>query len=99
MLCHYPLQLCLLFFQQRYSTLIIHLLLERSPAAYFIDYYLPSTLLVVMSWVNFYFAPDALPARTTLGKTVERSRFVAVFSPTRVRFVNEKKSPGISMAL
>jgi len=53
--------------EQRYSTLIIHLLLERSPAAYFIDYYLPSTLLVVMSWVNFYFAPDALPARTTLG--------------------------------
>ena len=55
--------------QQRYSTLIIHLLLERSPAAYFIDYYIPSALLVVMSWVNFYFAPDALPARTTLGES------------------------------
>ena len=79
MLCHYPLQLCLLFFQQRYSTLIIHLLLERSPAAYFIDYYLPSTLLVVMSWVNFYFAPDALPARTTLGKsTAQHSKKLSV---------------------
>jgi hypothetical protein len=33
-----------------------------------IDYYVPSALLVFMSFVSFWFAPDSLPARATLGK-------------------------------
>ena len=35
---------------------------------YMLDYYLPSTLLVAMSWVSFWLDPSAaIPGRTTLG--------------------------------
>lgn len=32
------------------------------------DYYVPSILLVVVSWVSFWLDPNAVPGRTTLGR-------------------------------
>jgi hypothetical protein len=32
------------------------------------DYFVPSILLVVVSWVSFWLDPNAVPGRTTLGK-------------------------------
>ncbi len=57
-------------FQTKHSVLNINFVLKRNDGAYFIDYYIPSGLLVCMSWVSFWFAPDSLPARTTLGRTL-----------------------------
>lgn len=37
------------------------------------NYYVPSVLLVVISWVSFWEAPDALPGRTLLGKLYGRT--------------------------
>ncbi|CAJ0603931.1 unnamed protein product [Cylicocyclus nassatus] len=36
---------------------------------YFVQIYLPSTLLVIVSWVSFWLDRDAVPARVTLGVT------------------------------
>ena len=35
---------------------------------YYLDYYIPSILLVSMSWVSFWLEPSAIPGRTTLGR-------------------------------
>ena len=35
-----------------------------------LDYYVPSSLLVMISWVSFFLEPTAIPGRTTLGKPV-----------------------------
>ena len=35
---------------------------------YYLDYYVPSMLLVSMSWVSFWLEPSAIPGRTTLGE-------------------------------
>jgi len=50
-----------------YSTLIIEFTLVRELGHYVIDYYVPSSLLVMMSWVSFWLDPNAVPGRTTLG--------------------------------
>jgi len=31
--------------------------------------YIPSALIVVMSWISFWIKPEAIPARVTLGVT------------------------------
>jgi len=50
-----------------YSTLMIRFTLSRHPSQYILDYYVPSSLLVAISWVSFWLEPSAIPGRTTLG--------------------------------
>merc|ERR1719220_3452772 len=50
-----------------YSTLLIKFRLQRYTSQYYLDYYIPSILLVSMSWVSFWLEPSAIPGRTTLG--------------------------------
>ncbi|XP_022240333.1 glycine receptor subunit alphaZ1-like isoform X2 [Limulus polyphemus] len=53
----------------KYSCLRAKLDLKRSIGHYLVQYYLPSTLIVFISWVSFWLDVDAIPARITLGVT------------------------------
>ena len=55
-------------FLGNYSALGVTFYLERELGHYILDYYIPSMLLVAMSWVAFWLHPSAVPGRTTLGK-------------------------------
>ncbi|XP_065212052.1 pH-sensitive chloride channel 2-like isoform X2 [Planococcus citri] len=54
-------------FAGNYSSLTVYFKLEREAGHYLMDYYVPSILLVVVSWVTFWLDPNAVPGRTTLG--------------------------------
>uniref|UniRef100_A0A8D8PXA3 Glycine receptor subunit alpha-3 n=2 Tax=Cacopsylla melanoneura TaxID=428564 RepID=A0A8D8PXA3_9HEMI len=50
-----------------YSSLTLTFVLSRQYGFYLMDFYAPSILLVCISWVSFWMAPDAVPGRTILG--------------------------------
>ena len=52
-----------------YSRLCADILFSRSMGYYIIQVYVPSSLIVVMSWVSFYLDRSSAPARTGLGVT------------------------------
>ncbi|XP_026274381.1 pH-sensitive chloride channel 2 isoform X1 [Frankliniella occidentalis] len=54
-------------FGGNYSRLQVDFHLKREVGHYIMDYYVPSILLVVVSWVSFWLDPNAVPGRTTLG--------------------------------
>lgn len=57
-----------------YSSLTVKFQLAREVGHYIMDYYVPSILLVVVSWVSFWLDPNAVPGRTTLGKYSENQK-------------------------
>ncbi|XP_075749011.1 glycine receptor subunit alpha-2 isoform X1 [Rhipicephalus microplus] len=52
-----------------YSCLKADFYLQRSLGYHMVQTYLPTTLIVVISWVSFWLDVDAIPARVTLGVT------------------------------
>ncbi|XP_053398898.1 glycine receptor subunit alpha-2-like [Mercenaria mercenaria] len=52
-----------------FSTLKAELVLTRKVGFYFLQVFVPSILLVVLSWVSFWVDPNAVPARVSLGVT------------------------------
>ena len=50
-----------------YSSLRLTFTLSRQYGFFIMDYYMPSVLLVVISWVTFWLDPDIVPARVLLG--------------------------------
>lgn len=52
-----------------YSRLSCEFFFVRSLGYYVIQIYVPSTLIVVLSWVSFWLSRDAVPARVALGIT------------------------------
>ncbi|KAI0218532.1 Gamma-aminobutyric acid receptor subunit beta [Lamellibrachia satsuma] len=52
-----------------YSRLACELFFVRSLGYYVIQIYIPSCLIVVLSWVSFWLSRDAVPARVALGIT------------------------------
>ncbi|XP_076314810.1 gamma-aminobutyric acid receptor subunit pi-like [Tachypleus tridentatus] len=52
-----------------FSTLIVRFTFDRHLMAYLVNNYIPSSLVVVMSWLSFWLRLDAVPARVTLGVT------------------------------
>lgn len=52
-----------------YSRLACELYFVRSVGYYVIHIYVPSSLIVVLSWVSFWLHRDAAPARVALGVT------------------------------
>ena len=65
-----------------YSSLFVDFIVRRETGQYYLEYYIPSILLVLlaaadiivitnpqvtMSWVSFWLDPNAVPGRTTLG--------------------------------
>lgn len=69
----------LLLAEGNYSSLIVTFRLQRESGFYIYDYFIPSILLVVVSWVSFWLEPDApvVSGRVVLG-TVE-SRYESKF--------------------
>lgn len=61
---------CLLSFPAgQFPRLSLHFHLRRNRGVYIIQSYVPSILLVAMSWVSFWISQSAVPARVSLGKT------------------------------
>ena len=57
------------FISGNYSRLSCELYFVRSLGYYIIQIYVPSVLIVVMSWVSFWLSREAVPARVALGIT------------------------------
>ncbi|KAM3922508.1 gamma-aminobutyric acid receptor subunit delta [Leptodactylus fuscus] len=53
----------------QFPRLTLHFQLKRNRGMYIIQSYVPSILLVVMSWVSFWISQSAVPARVSLGIT------------------------------
>lgn len=58
-----------------YSSISFTAYLNRKSLFYTMDYFLPSIMLVCMSWVSFWLQADQTPARTTLGTSTMLSLF------------------------
>lgn len=52
-----------------YSCLRTSLILRREFSYYLLQLYIPSFMLVIVSWVSFWLDKDSVPARVTLGVT------------------------------
>ena len=52
-----------------YSRLLADVIFSRSMGYYMIQVFIPSSLIVVMSWVSFYLDRSSAPARVGLGVT------------------------------
>ncbi|KAG1673386.1 Glutamate-gated chloride channel [Nymphon striatum] len=52
-----------------YSCLKAQFFLQRNIGYHLVQNYLPTILIVVISWVSFFLGVDAIPARITLGVT------------------------------
>ncbi|CAH1772224.1 unnamed protein product [Owenia fusiformis] len=50
-----------------YPCLQIDFILKRDIGYYMIQLYIPSVLIVILSWVAFWISIDAIPARVTIG--------------------------------
>jgi len=51
-----------------YSSLSFTVNLKREIGFYLLDYYVPSMMIVAISWVSFWLQADASPPRIMLGK-------------------------------
>jgi glycine receptor alpha-3 len=60
-------QLCV--FSGNYSRLACEIQFVRSMGYYLIQIYIPSGLIVIISWVSFWLNRNATPARVSLGVT------------------------------
>ncbi|XP_074831578.1 gamma-aminobutyric acid receptor subunit delta isoform X3 [Natator depressus] len=72
-LTKYPMdeQECMLDLESsgQFPRLSLHFHLRRNRGVYIIQSYVPSILLVAMSWVSFWISQSAVPARVSLGIT------------------------------
>ncbi|XP_043086486.1 glycine receptor subunit alpha-2 [Puntigrus tetrazona] len=53
----------------KFTCIEVRFLLERQMGYYLIQMYIPSLLIVILSWVSFWIHMDAAPARVALGIT------------------------------
>ena len=73
--CRFPE--CVMFLLHRiicllsgnYSCLVARFHLSRSVGFHMVQSYIPTILIVVISWVSFWMDVDSVPGRTTLGVT------------------------------
>ena len=54
-------------FLGNYPKLVLHFALRRNVLFFILETYVPSTLLVVLSWVSFWISQSSVPARTCIG--------------------------------
>ncbi|XP_043845480.1 LOW QUALITY PROTEIN: gamma-aminobutyric acid receptor subunit pi [Dromiciops gliroides] len=52
-----------------YTRLILQFELRRNVLYFILETYVPSTFLVILSWVSFWISLDSVPARTCIGVT------------------------------
>ncbi|KAM7042611.1 gamma-aminobutyric acid receptor subunit pi [Acridotheres tristis] len=63
-----------------YSRLILQFELRRNVLYFILETYVPSTLLVMLSWVSFWITLDSVPARTCIGVTTVLSMTTLMIS-------------------
>lgn len=51
----------------QYPKLVLHFALRRNVLFFILETYVPSILLVVLSWVSFWISQSSVPARTCIG--------------------------------
>ncbi|PRD17883.1 UNVERIFIED_CONTAM: Glra3 [Trichonephila clavipes] len=56
-------------FSGNFTCLQVIFTLKRRLGYYLFHTYIPTCLIVIMSWVSFWIKPEAVPARVTLGVT------------------------------
>ena len=59
----------LLFNLGNHSSLVANFRMKRRIGYFLIDTYVPSTIIVIISWISFWINPDTAPARVALGIT------------------------------
>ncbi|KAM9061445.1 gamma-aminobutyric acid receptor subunit pi isoform 2-T3 [Sarcophilus harrisii] len=52
-----------------YTRLVLQFELRRNVLYFILETYVPSTFLVILSWVSFWISLDSVPARTCIGVT------------------------------
>ena len=57
-------------FAGAYPCLEVKFVLKRDIGFYMIQLYIPSVLIVILSWIAFWISVDAIPARVTIGLLV-----------------------------
>ena len=57
----------LVFWAGNYTCIKVDFYLVRSYGYYLAQVYIPSVLVVILSWVSFWLDIDAVPARISLG--------------------------------
>ncbi len=60
---------CVCVCSGKFTCIEVKFLLERQMGYYLIQMYIPSLLIVILSWVSFWIHMDAAPARVALGIT------------------------------
>lgn len=55
-------------FSGRYPKLVFHFELKRNILYFILETYVPSILLVVLSWVSFWISQSSVPARICIGE-------------------------------
>ena len=65
----FPLTFLLHLLAGNYSCLVAKFHLSRSIGFHMVQSYIPTILIVVISWVSFWMDVDSVPGRTTLGVT------------------------------
>uniref|UniRef100_A0A8C6TA11 Gamma-aminobutyric acid receptor subunit pi n=1 Tax=Neogobius melanostomus TaxID=47308 RepID=A0A8C6TA11_9GOBI len=55
--------------ERHYPKLVLHFALRRNVLFFILETYVPSILLVVLSWVSFWISQSSVPARTCIGVT------------------------------
>ncbi|XP_056295415.1 gamma-aminobutyric acid receptor subunit pi [Pseudoliparis swirei] len=53
----------------QYPKLVLHFALRRNVLFFILETYVPSVLLVLLSWVSFWISQSSVPARTCIGVT------------------------------
>uniref|UniRef100_A0A3Q4HSC3 Gamma-aminobutyric acid receptor subunit pi n=1 Tax=Neolamprologus brichardi TaxID=32507 RepID=A0A3Q4HSC3_NEOBR len=56
-----------------YPKLVLHFALRRNVLFFILETYVPSILLVVLSWVSFWISQSSVPARTCIGQELSES--------------------------
>ncbi|KAK5969554.1 hypothetical protein GCK32_009128 [Trichostrongylus colubriformis] len=82
-----------------YSCLRTQMVLRREFSYYLLQLYIPSFMLVIVSWVSFWLDKDSVPARVTLGvttlltMTTQESQRLIVFRCCLSSGINAKLPP------
>ena len=58
-----------IYFLGRFTCLEVVFMFKRRLGYYLFHTYVPTCLIVIMSWISFWIKPEAVPARVTLGVT------------------------------
>ena len=68
LLCEQTVSYLMFALSGNYTRLVLQFELRRNVLYFILETYVPSTFLVVLSWVSFWISLDSVPARTCIGK-------------------------------